>query len=58
MSCQNLKFHKVSKGEQDYSLKFPLEVIFRTRNYGTLSLAFLSCHDLFESPVELAPCCE
>jgi hypothetical protein len=28
----------------------------RTRNYGTLSLAFHSCNDLLESPVNLVSC--
>jgi hypothetical protein len=32
---------KLSKGVSKIVLKFPHEVIFRTRNYGTLLLAFL-----------------
>jgi hypothetical protein len=32
---------KLSKGVSKIVLKFPPEVIFRTRNYGTLLLAFL-----------------
>jgi hypothetical protein len=35
------QIHKVSKGVSKIVLKFPPEVIFRTRNYGTLLLAFL-----------------
>jgi hypothetical protein len=42
-SCQNLKICEISKGvSKNYSLKFPLEVTFRTGACGTLSLAFLS----------------
>jgi hypothetical protein len=36
------QIHKVSKGVFKIFLKFPHEIIFRTRNYGTLLLAFLS----------------
>jgi hypothetical protein len=32
---------KLSKGVSKIVLKFPNEIIFRTRNYGTLLLAFL-----------------
>jgi hypothetical protein len=35
------QIHKVSKGVSKIILKFPHEVIFRTRNSGTLLLAFL-----------------
>jgi hypothetical protein len=35
------QIHKLSKGVSKIVLKFPPEVIFRTRNYGTLLLAFL-----------------
>jgi hypothetical protein len=33
--------HKLSKDVSKIILKFPLEAILRTRNYGTLLLAFL-----------------
>jgi hypothetical protein len=32
--------HKLSKGVSNVVLKFSHEIIFRTRNYGTPSLAF------------------
>jgi hypothetical protein len=35
------QMNKVSKGVSKIVLKFPHEIIFRTRNYGTLLLAFL-----------------
>jgi hypothetical protein len=36
-----LQIHKVKYGVSKIVLKFPHDVIFRTRNYGTLLLAFL-----------------
>jgi hypothetical protein len=35
------QIRKLSKGVSKIVLKFPHEIIFRTRNYGTLLLAFL-----------------
>jgi hypothetical protein len=35
------QIYEVSKGVSKIILKFPLEVIFRTRNYETLLLAIL-----------------
>jgi hypothetical protein len=40
MSCRHLRFTKLSKGVSKIVLKFPLEVIFRTRKSGTLLVAF------------------
>jgi hypothetical protein len=37
----NTKIHKLSKGVSKIVLKFPHEMIFCTRNCGTLLLAFL-----------------
>jgi hypothetical protein len=34
------QIHKLSKGVSKIVLNFPHEIIFRTRNYGTLLLAF------------------
>jgi hypothetical protein len=43
--------HELGKGVSKIILKFPHEVIFRTRNYGTLLLAFLFFVRVFwESP--------
>jgi hypothetical protein len=39
MSCQNLKFYKVSKGVSKIVLKSPLEDIFHARKCGILYLA-------------------
>jgi hypothetical protein len=35
------RIRKISKGVSKIVLKFPHEIILRTRNYGTLFLAFL-----------------
>jgi hypothetical protein len=53
------QIYKVSKGVSKIVLKFPLEVIFRTRNYGTLLVASLFLHNsLLEISVELISCRE
>jgi hypothetical protein len=41
MSCQKPQICEISKGVSEPILKFLHKVILRTRNYGTLSLAFL-----------------
>jgi hypothetical protein len=57
ISFRQLQFTKLSKGVSKIVLKFPHEVIFRTRNYGTLLLAFLFLrNDLLEIPVDLVSC--
>jgi hypothetical protein len=35
------QIHKLSNGASKIVFKFPHEIIFRTRNYGTLLLALL-----------------
>jgi hypothetical protein len=51
------QIHKLSKGESKIVLKSPHEITFRTRNYGTLLLAFLFFRNgLLVIPVDLIPC--
>jgi hypothetical protein len=41
------QIHKLSKGLSKIVLKLPHEIIFHTRNYGALLLAFLSVAKVF-----------
>jgi hypothetical protein len=51
------QIYEVSKGVSKIVLKFPLEVIFHTKDYGTLLLSFLFLHNgLMEIPVNLVSC--
>jgi hypothetical protein len=53
------QIRKLSKGVSKIVLKFPPEVIFRTRNYGTLLLAFLLfIESSWMITIDLVSCCK